>query len=195
MPAESHTIMDGKVHIYRREGSRFWQCAVYLGGPNHRQSTKQDSLVMAKDFAREWYMERYADERLRRRGVPLPKPGDRSAAELASQTTVARKPIGPTFQEAADIFVAEYQVITLGERNEEYVAQKSRHLKRYLLPFFGEKALSEVTAGLISEYRVHRLNPPEPDVKETRTRGRPKAKLKRPAQATLHQEWSPSARC
>jgi integrase len=79
-------------------------------------------------------------------------------------------------------------VITLGERNEEYVAQKSRHLKRHLLPYFGEKTLSEITAGLISEYRVHRLNPPEPETAEKRTRGRPKAKLKRPARSTLHQE-------
>ena len=36
MPLESHTIMDGKVHVYRREHSQFWQCAVYLGGRNHR---------------------------------------------------------------------------------------------------------------------------------------------------------------
>ena len=36
MPAESLTILDGKVHVYQRENSRFWQCATYLGGRNHR---------------------------------------------------------------------------------------------------------------------------------------------------------------
>ena len=61
---ESHTLMDGKVHVYRRENSSFWQCAVFLGGRNHRQTTRQKSLAMAMDFAREWYMERYADDRL-----------------------------------------------------------------------------------------------------------------------------------
>lgn len=35
---ESHTLVDGKVHVYRRENSSFWQCAVFLGGRNHRQS-------------------------------------------------------------------------------------------------------------------------------------------------------------
>lgn len=188
MPVESHTIMDGKVHIYRRENSRFWQCAVYLGGRNHRQTTRQDSLVMAKDYAREWYMERYADERLRRRGVPLPDATEWADAEPAPQPAKTRKPTGLTFQDAADVFVAEYQVITLGERNEEYVAQKSRHLRRYLLPFFGKKTLTEITAGLISEYRVHRLSPVDVEKEEKRTRGRPKAKLKRPARSTLHQE-------
>ncbi len=29
--AESHTIMDGRVHVYRRPNSRFWQCSVFLG--------------------------------------------------------------------------------------------------------------------------------------------------------------------
>jgi hypothetical protein len=71
---ESHTIMDGKVHLYRRENSRKWQCAVYLGGRNHRASTKQENLAIAIEFARDWYMERYADERLRRRGVTFQTP-------------------------------------------------------------------------------------------------------------------------
>ena len=25
MPVESHLLMDGTLHVYRREGSRFWQ--------------------------------------------------------------------------------------------------------------------------------------------------------------------------
>jgi hypothetical protein len=73
MASESHTLMDGKVHVYRRENSRFWQCAVFLSGRNHRASTHQDSLVLAMEFARDWYMDRYADDRLRRRGIPLPE--------------------------------------------------------------------------------------------------------------------------
>ena len=55
---ESHTIMDGKVHVYRRERSRFWQCAVFLSGRNYRQTTRQDNVAMAIKFAREWYLER-----------------------------------------------------------------------------------------------------------------------------------------
>jgi hypothetical protein len=72
MPVESHVLMDGALHVYKREGSRFWQCATYLGSRNHRQTTKETSLAAAKDFARDWYMERCVEDRQRRRGgVPL----------------------------------------------------------------------------------------------------------------------------
>jgi integrase len=196
MPAETHTIMDGKVHVYRRENSRFWQCAVYLGGCNHRTSTRHDRLVLAIDFAEEWYMERYADERLRRRGVALPSPEERDATDalhtaldLKKKARAARTSTGPTFREAADLFVGEYKVITLGERNAEYVEQKSRQLKLYLLPYFGDKQLSEITAGLIQAYRVHRLSPPEVQpVEKKGAKGRQRRTFKRPARSTLHQE-------
>ena len=53
----AHTILGGKVHVYRRENSRHWQCATYLAGKNRRVSTKEDSLAKAKDFAEDWYLE------------------------------------------------------------------------------------------------------------------------------------------
>ncbi len=37
--------MDGKLHVYRRENSRFWQCATYLSGRNYRQSTKETNIA------------------------------------------------------------------------------------------------------------------------------------------------------
>ncbi|HEX5776470.1 MAG TPA: site-specific integrase [Caulobacteraceae bacterium] len=187
MSGESHTILDGKVHVYRRENSRFWQCAVFLGGRNHRQSTRQESLVLALDFAHDWYLDRYADERLRRRGITVS-----SAAAAEPQARPAAPPPAvreKTFREAATAFTAEYEVITLGERNASYVASKSRQLRLYLLPFFGDRPLSEVTAGLIQEYRVHRLTPPERhDEAVVKGRQGRKATYKRPARNTLHQE-------
>jgi hypothetical protein len=56
MAAEKHTILAGKVHVYRRENSRFWQCASFLNEKNHRMSTKEESLKLAKDFAEDWYL-------------------------------------------------------------------------------------------------------------------------------------------
>ena len=52
---EKHTIMDGKVHVYKRDRSRYWQCSTYLAGRNHRTSTKEESLALAKEFAEDWY--------------------------------------------------------------------------------------------------------------------------------------------
>ena len=52
MPPESHRLMDGALHVDRRENSRYWQCSFCLGSRNHRQTTKEVSLAAAKDFAR-----------------------------------------------------------------------------------------------------------------------------------------------
>ncbi len=51
----THALIDGKLHVYKRENSRFWQCSSYLAGRNHRNSTKTDSLERAKVVAEEWY--------------------------------------------------------------------------------------------------------------------------------------------
>ncbi|MBN9318345.1 MAG: hypothetical protein J0I28_01455 [Caulobacterales bacterium] len=48
--------------------------------------------------------------------------------------------------------------------------------------------MEEINAGLVQDYRVFRLNAPEEDADETRSRGRKKAKPKRPARSTLHSE-------
>ena len=54
--AEKHTIIDGKVHLYRRNQGPVWQCSAYLAGKNSRVSTKERSLRLAKEFAEDWYL-------------------------------------------------------------------------------------------------------------------------------------------
>src|SRR5215470_8229929 len=115
--AEHHELMGGKLHIYKRENSRFWQCSTYLAGKNRRKTTKEESLAHAKEIAEDWYLE------LR---------GKARAGELKS---------GRRFRDAAKQFLLEYPVITAGQRNAEYVAGKEGKLRVYLLPFFGDKFL------------------------------------------------------
>ena len=55
MNMETHTLMDGKVHLYKRDRSSYWQCSTYMDGRNHRVSTKEESLPIAKEFAKEKY--------------------------------------------------------------------------------------------------------------------------------------------
>ena len=183
MPVETHVLMDGALHVYRRENSRFWQCSTYLGSLNHRQTTKEVNLAAAKDFARDWYMERCVDDRQRRRGgallldspVQLPVAGPGATTDGRRRRT----PTGPSFGDAADAFTSEFEVITLGDRNAEYVKQKSDHVRVHLLPFFGNFALGDINAGTVQEYRVHRQT----------SRLDPKTgKPKKPARATLHGE-------
>lgn len=154
--SETHTLMDGRLHVYRRENSRFWQCATYLNGRNHRQSTKESNIAYAREFARDWYLDRVAEDRLRRRGGLVFQAGQPVRSEHVPKAQPGEK----TFREAAGVFEREYEAMTLGERNPSYVAGKGRVLRLYLNPFFGDLPLSQVTAGRIQEYRLHRVTPP-----------------------------------
>lgn len=131
----NHMILGGKVHLYRRENSPYWQCSAFIAGKNRRKSTQEEGLAQAKDFAEDWYL-----------GLR----GKLSRGELKSEKT---------FRDAADQFLREYPVITEGQRNAIYVEGHERRLNLHLLPFFGDKGLSEITPGLVQEYRIRRLNP------------------------------------
>jgi len=193
MDAETHTLMDGKLHVYKRENSRYWQCSTYLGGTNHRTSTKEESLVEAKDFARGWYMERCVEDRKRRRGeLPLVRPKDdfddeepaASAArvgpiDLRRREHKKPKPTGPLFKLAAEEFEKEYRAIVAGERNAHYVDNKGAQISVHLVPFFGEMGVGDITSGTIQDYRVHR---------QTSRINKKTGEPRRPARATLHSE-------
>jgi hypothetical protein len=53
----SHTIMGGKVYVYKRDNSRFWQCSTHFKNKNYRVSTKEESLAHAQQVAEDWYFE------------------------------------------------------------------------------------------------------------------------------------------
>ena len=53
---DTHALIGDRLHVYRRDGSPFWQCATYLAGRNHRTSTKERDLERAKKIAEEWYL-------------------------------------------------------------------------------------------------------------------------------------------
>jgi len=131
-----HTVLGGKVHLYKRPGSAKWQCAAYIEGKNYRTSTKTDSLAEAKDFAEDWY---------------LTLRGKQTRGELVTEKT---------FKQAADLFAREYEVITAGERSPKWVEGHKARIRLHLLPFFGRLGLSQITAGKVQEYRVERIQNP-----------------------------------
>ena len=132
-----HTVLGGKVHLYKRPGSPKWQCAAYIQGKNHRTSTKTDSLAEAKDFAEDWY---------------LTLRGKQTRGELVTEKT---------FKQAAELFAREYEVITAGERSPKWVEGHKARIRLHLLPFFGGLGLSQITAGKVQEYRVERIQNPK----------------------------------
>jgi integrase len=152
---QSHEMMDGKLHVYKRDRSPYWQCSTYLAGRNWRVSTKEESLAHAKDFAEDWYM-----------GLK----GQQRSGEIKA---------GKKFPEAAKQFLREYEVITEGQRNPEYVKGHGVTIRVHLTPFFGDMLLSEITPGKVQEYRVHRQTS-----RKHKTTGEPL----RPARSTLHHE-------
>ena len=145
MPTASHLLIDGMLPVYRREGSRFWQCATYLGSRNHRQTTKEVSLAAARDFARDGFMDRCAEDRQRRRGgVPLlDGPVQPLSAGPGAPINGRRRrtPTGPRFEDAATALTSELGVITLGKRNTGYVASRSDIVRVHLVPFGGDTVL------------------------------------------------------
>lgn len=129
---KSHTLMGGKVHVYRRENSSYWQCSTYMAGKNHRTSTKQESLSLGKEFAEDWFL--------------TLKDKDRFGL-IKNEKTV---------EQVAKRFMEEYEVITKGERSPKWVEGHKARLRLHLLPFFGKMGLSEVTPGAVQDYRIHR---------------------------------------
>ena len=146
----NHTIMDDRVQFYKRPKSRYWQCATHLDNRKYRLSTGEESIARAKQIAEDWYL-----------GLR----GKRSAGILTNEKT---------FQQAADQFTREYGVITEGQRSPRWVEGHNIRLRLHLLPFFGALGVSQVTAGKVQEYRVHRA-----------VNG---SKGKAPARSTLHDE-------
>jgi len=150
--AEQYDILGGKVHVYKRPNSSLWQCSSYLAGKNRRTSTKEESLAKAKEFAEDWYLQ------LR---------GKLRSGEIKTEKT---------FRDASEQYLREYDIITQGQRSKVYV--RGQHLRStvHLVPFFGDLGLSEITAGKVQEYRIHRHE------EAMAKRG------KAPARNTMHQE-------
>jgi integrase len=149
---EQYTILGGKVHVYKRPHSTLWQCSTYFAGKNRRTSTKEESLSKAKDVAEDWFLQ------LR---------GKLRSGEIKTEKT---------FREASEQFLREYDIITQGQRSKDYVRGQHTRSQLHLVPFFGAMGLSEITAGKVQEYRIHRHE-------ETQAkRGKP------PAHNTMHQE-------
>ena len=158
----SHELLGGKLQVYQRANSRFWQCAASVGGKQRRTSTHEESLSLAKQIAEDWYLE------LR---------GKARAGLLKSEKT---------FRQAAAQFLKEYEIITEGQRSPRWVEGHGIRLRLHLLPFLGDLGLSEVTAGKVQEYRVHRMTSrlqPNPESKSNRP-----PTDKPPSRSTLHNE-------
>ena len=155
----THYLFEKRVQIYRRNGSRVWQCAARVNGQRFRESTKEQDLDRAKDVAEEWYLDLRGKTR---RGEIIRKE--------------------KSFRDAADDYVRKARTLTHQRRSETYVELVILRLNRHILPFCGDMALSDINKGLAERYCVHRT---EETMERTRTENGPG---KPPARSTLLQE-------
>jgi integrase len=152
-----HEILGGLVQLYKR-GGKYWHCSASIKGQQQRATTDEEELPQAKQFAEEWY--------LRLRGL--------AAAGLLKKKE-------KTFNEAADEFEKEYEIMTEGQRSPRWVQGHKDRLRVHLRPFLGNLGLSEVNnAAKAQEYRIQRVQP-KPDAD-------PDKPFKRPSRNTLHNE-------
>lgn len=170
METTRHTLLDGKVQLYKRPNTPHWQCSASVAGRQVRVTTKEESLARAKDVASDWYL-----------GLL----GKYRGGELKT---------GKTFKYAADRFIDEFEIITQGQRSPVYVQNHRLRLKNHLVPFFGNKVLSEITPGMVQDYRIHRMKTGHkiPDSRAAKLKEAAatdgETKIKPPARSTLHQE-------
>lgn len=128
----THSMFDDRLQVYKRDNSRFWQCSARVGGQRFRQSTGQESLEQARDWAEDWYLS------LR---------GQARRGEI--------QPTERTFGDAAKQYLREVQLLT-PIRNVRYAAEAEERLNRHILPYFRDKGLSKINRGLVQEFRLHR---------------------------------------
>lgn len=159
-----HSLLDNKVQIFLRPRSPYWQCSFSFEGKQFRHSTNEDSLTRAKDVARDLY---------------LTALGKHRRGELKT---------GKLFKDVAARFMDEFTVLTQGERSPIYVDGHRLRIEKHLNPFFGEKVITEITPGIVQDYRIHRMKTGAArSAQLTKGKGE-EAPHKPPARSTLHQE-------
>jgi len=129
----THTILGGDVQLFQR--GRIWFARASVDRQQIKKSTGKDSLSHAKEVAEDWYLGLRGKSRA---GLPLKEKRE------------------PTFNDMADLFEDEYEIITEGERSPAWVKSHKARLRLHLRPFFGDKGISQVTSGEIQNYRLHR---------------------------------------
>lgn len=155
---ERHRILADKVALYRRTKGGKWHAYTFLEGKEWRKSTKEHSLSKAKDVAEDWYM------------------------DLTARSHYGSLETGKPFNEVAQLFADEYEVSTRGHRSPKWVQGHKDRIRIHLLPYFDKTPVTEISSGVVQEYRVHRMTEPETWNEKEQGAWKP------PARKTIHNE-------
>lgn len=133
---QKYSILDAKLHLFKRPNSPFWWCGFHHKGKYLRTSTKAKNKTDANHFAEEWFFTKQAEIRI---GV-LEVKKDRS------------------FSDAAKKAISKYEgMVKRGERSASYLKGIRIILDGKLLPYFGDMGLSKINNAAWHEFKAHLL--------------------------------------
>ncbi len=102
---------------------------------------------------------------------------------------------GKTLKDAADKFLPEYEALTKGERNAQYVKSHGDRLRVHLLPYFGNTPVSDITPQTVQGYRVHRMTKPKEEEEREKKEAEEAEKAKEEGREfKFKKPWTPPAR-
>jgi len=128
----THQLLNGRLHLFRRPDSQFWQCSASINRKQHQRSTREASLAHAKQVAEAWFF------------------------DLCRKAPAGPRKTGKTFKAAARHSTKKQSAASPDHLSARALAAHEARLRLHLLSFFGDLRLSEVTIGKIQEYRLFR---------------------------------------
>jgi len=133
---EKLTILEGKCHLFQREGSPFWWCGFHFKGKYLRSSTKETSIEAAKVAARNWYFERQS--------------------EIAAGNISNPK---YTFDKVKDLALAHYKTLVERQiRSQITYDGIDSILKSRVTPYFKNVPVANIDNAMWHKYKEHILD-------------------------------------
>ena len=133
--ADKITVLDGKLHIYKRPRSSYWQCGFHHSGLYVRTSTKLADQSAAIEKAKQWYYEKQVEIRM---GAPI-------------------APRHTTFAFQAELAIKDYERLAESGGSKKYANSLKMLLNNDLIKFFGKYPLSSINQQLWNRYLHQRL--------------------------------------
>lgn len=131
------SVLDGKLHIYKRERSPYWQCGFHHKGVYIRSNTKLTELDQATEAAKAWY---YGKQTEIKHGIPVAPKKDR-------------------FEHYAKQAIADYEAMAkAGRASPSYAKAIKTIIDKTLIPYFGNYPLSSLNQKLWNQFVRDKLS-------------------------------------
>ena len=130
---EKFTILNGRVHLFRRPTSSYWWAGFHFKGKYVRTSTKESNSKVAERIAEKWYIAKQA--------------------EIASGKFASTK---KTFEKIAPLALAEFEArVDRGERSKNTFKSVKKALDGKVNPFFGKIPIDQINVQSWFSFKEH----------------------------------------